>query len=179
MSGSSTVKPVAGLIAGLVLMLPSLAAAQIELDSSVNGTGGATISNASYIHGCTVGQAVVGTTTSVLYIHNIGFWAPMGQGFSGAPEPLPGTPTEFALNLGGSNPSGSLTRIAYAVPVPTRVTIRLFDITGREVWTFAAGNVEPGYHETDLRTPGLAGGIYFCRMDAKGFSATKKLALLR
>ena len=179
MRGPSAVRSPAGLIAGLVLMLPSLAAAQIELDLSVNGAGGATVSNASYVHGCTVGQAVVGTTTSALYIHNIGFWFPLGNPFSDAPEPVPGTPIEFALNLGSSNPAGSLARIAYAVPVPEHVTIRLFDITGREVRTLFAGHVEPGYHEVDLHAHGLIGGIYFCRMDAGSFSATKKLVLLR
>ncbi len=179
MRGLSTGKRAAGLIAGLVLVLPSLAAAQIELDLSVNGTGGAVVSNASYVHGCTVGQAVVGTTTSVLYIHNIGFWFPLGNAYSDVPEPLPAIPTEFALDFRGSNPSGSGARIAYAVPVRAQVTLRLFDITGREVWAFTPGQVEPGYHETDMRAPGLAGGIYFCRMDAKGFSATKKLVLLR
>ena len=179
MRGLSAVGPAAGLIVGLVLMLPSLAAAQIELDLSVNGTGGAIVSNASHIHGCTVGQAAVGTTTSVLYIHNIGFWFPLGTPFSDAPEPLPGTPIEFALSLAGANPAGSQARIAYAVPVPAHVTIRLFDITGREVRTLFAGHVEPGYHEADLHAPGLIGGIYVCRMDAGDFSATKKLVLLR
>jgi hypothetical protein len=179
MTGSSMIRPAAGLIAGLALLLPSLAAAQIELGLSVNGAGGAIVSNASYIHGCTVGQAVVGTTTSALYIHNIGFWYPTGYFYSDAPEPLSEMPTEFALGFGGSNPSGSLTRIVYAVPVPTQVSIRLFDITGREVWTLVAGQVEPGYHEADLRAPGLTGGIYFCRMDAGGYSATRKLVLLR
>lgn len=45
--------------------------------------------------------------------------------------------------------------------------------------TLASGWAEPGYHETALRMPGLAGGIYFCRMDAKGFSATRKLVLVK
>ena len=179
MGGVSTFRPAAGLIVGLVLMLPCLAAAQIELDWSVNGAGGATVSNGTIIHGCTIGQAAVGVTTSATQIHEIGFWYAPGGGFSDVSDPLSATPTEFALNLAGANPAGSLSRIAYAVPAPAHVTIRLFDITGREVRTLVAGQVEPGYHEADLRAPGLMGGIYFCRMDAGNFSATRKLVLLR
>lgn len=168
-----------GLVVGLVLILPTPVTAQIQLDRSVHGSGGAIVSNAGYIHGCTLGQAVVGRTTSALYAHEIGFWFGLGQSFSDAPEPLFTTPTEFALSLGGSNPAGSVTGIAYAVPVATQVMIRLYDITGREVRTLVAGHVEPGYHQIELRVPGLTGGIYFCRMDAQGFSATKKLVLLK
>lgn len=175
----SRFRPAAGLMAALVLMLPWLAAAQIELDRSVNGTGGATVSNASFIHDCTIGQAAIGVVTSATHIHEIGFWCALGGGFSDVLEPLPALPTVFALNLVGSNPTGSLARIVYAVPTPTHVTIRLFDITGREVRTLVAGRVEPGYHEANLLARGLIGGIYFCRMEAAEFSATRKLVLFR
>ena len=159
--------------------MPGPAAAQIELGRSVNGAAGATVSNASYVHGCTVGQAVAGTSTSVFYTHDIGFWFTMGRALSDAPDLPPAVPTAFALSLTGANPSSSQARIAYAVPVSAHVTIRLFDITGREVATLVAGAVAPGRHEVDLRMPGPGGGIYFCRMDAPGFSATRKLVLLR
>ena len=168
-----------GLILGLALALSPPAAGQIWLARSVNGTGGATVSNASYIHGCTVGQAVVGTVMTDRFIHDIGFWFGLGQVFSDVQQPLSVTPTEFGLSFANTNPSGSPARIAYAVPVPSHVTIRLFDVSGREIGTLIDGQVEPGHHETELRASGLGGGIYFCRMDAQGFSATKKLVLLK
>jgi hypothetical protein len=167
------------LILGLAAVLPPPAAGQIWLARSVNGAGGATVSNASYVHECTVGQAVVGVCTSALYIHDIGFWFGLGQPFSDAQEPLAATPIEFGLSFANANPSGSLARIAYAVPAPSHVTIRLFDVGGREISTLIDGYVEPGYHEAELRASGLGGGIYFCRMDATGFSATKKLVLIK
>lgn len=169
----------AGLIAGVALTMPAPATAQIGLGRSVNGVAGATVSNASYLHGCTVGQAVAGSTASVLFTHGIGFWFTMDRALSSAPELPPAVPIAFALSLAGANPSSSGTRIAYAVPVSAQVTIRLFDIAGREVRALVAGRVEPGCHEEDLGASGLGGGVYFCRMDAPGFSATRKLVLLR
>ncbi|MFC1572711.1 hypothetical protein ACFL6M_03840 [Candidatus Eisenbacteria bacterium] len=69
--------------------------------------------------------------------------------------------------------------IIYAVPVPSQVVIRLFEVTGRTVQTLVDGHVEPGYHRATLGTRGLTAGVYFCRMDAKGFSTSKKPVLLR
>lgn len=169
----------AGLIAVLALMSPLPAAAQIELSRSVNSAAGATVGNASYVHSCTMGQAVAGNATSVLYSHGIGFWFALGGTLSDTPEIPPAVPAAFALSLAGANPSISRARVAYAVPVSAHVTIRLFDITGREVSTLVAEQVAPGRHEVNLRASGLGGGIYFCRMDAPGFSASRKLVLIR
>lgn len=171
--------PAAGLTAALALLPPGQAAAQYELDWKVNGAGGDVVTNGTITLGCTIGQAAIGLTASATQTHGIGFWYGMEGGFSDVTEPPSTLPTSFALNLAGANPAGSLSRIAYAVPTPAHVTIRLFDITGREVRTLVAGRVEPGNHETDLGAAGLNGGIYFCRMEAGAFSATRKLVLLR
>jgi hypothetical protein len=169
----------AGLVLWLAAILAAPAMAQIQLDRSVNGAGGAFVNNDGGRLGCTLGQAVAGFVTDAHYIHGIGFWYQTGHPSSDVVEPLPDKPTAFALRLRSLTPGGSLATIAYAVPVPTQVSIRIFDITGREVSTLATGWAEPGYHEAPLRVQGLAGGIYFCRMDAKGFSATRKLVLVK
>jgi hypothetical protein len=59
------------------------------------------------------------------------------------------------------------------------VTIRLFDLSGREIQTVLDGEVEPGYHHIHLPSSTLVAGIYFCHMEAEAFSATLKLVLLK
>ena len=170
---------IAGLVAGAVLLLWPPANAVVEMRTSVNGSGGGRVSSAAYGHSCTVGQAAVGVVTSAAYIHDIGFWYQPHQASSGVPDPQAGTPAEFALGYGSSNPLGAVGAIAYAVPVPGHVTLRLYDATGRVVRTLVDGDAKPGQYQADLAVAGLGGGIYFCRMEADGFSATRKLVLIR
>jgi hypothetical protein len=120
---------------------------------------------------------VIGTVVNATHTLHVGFWHPMNQLESDVPEGE--LPAEFALAHGEANPGCALGSMVYAVPKASRVTIRLFDVSGREVQTLVDGEVEPGYHSADLRAGGLAGGIYFCRMEAEDFSTTLKLVLLR
>ena len=169
----------AGSILGIALLLCPRSDALVVLRTSAMGCGGGQVSDPNYDHGCTLGQAVVGLAANAHYRHYAGFWYPTSYHYSEVLDPLAGMPIEFALGYGTPNPLGAAGSIVYAVPKAGHVTIRLFDVTGRRVQTLANGHVEPGYHEARLRPQGLAGGIYFCRMDAAGFSATKRFVLLR
>ena len=126
----------------------------------------------------TVGQAVVGAVSGPYHIHGIGFWYQALPGGSGVPEE-DAIPARFALGPGIPSPGGPVTRLRFAVPQRAAVAIRLYDVAGREVSRLAEGEVDPGFHTVVVDGSGLPGGVYFCRMVARGFVATRRLVLVK
>ncbi|MBU8922925.1 MAG: T9SS type A sorting domain-containing protein, partial [Bacteroidales bacterium] len=74
--------------------------------------------------------------------------------------------------------------ISYSLRVGGQVTMRIYDVAGRLVKTLIDGTKDAGPHQhtwdglNNLGNP-VASGIYFYRMDADGFSETKKMILLK
>jgi len=77
------------------------------------------------------------------------------------------------------NPFNPATEIAFNLPTTGQVSLRVFDLLGREVTVLRDGFVEAGNHRVMFNGGGLASGIYFARLDAGSFSQTKKLMLLK
>jgi hypothetical protein len=99
---------------------------------------------------------------------------------SSAIEPLPdGTVREFALLAPHPNPFNPSTTLSFTLPRASAVTLRLYDVLGRQVHVLADGMYATGRHEFVLDASGLAGGLYFCRLDASGFHAVQKLVLMK
>jgi len=64
--------------------------------------------------------------------------------------------------------------------LPTRVvSLKVFDLLGREVAKLLYEVWEAGAHEVLFDASGLASGVYFCRLKAGFFSQTRKMVLLR
>jgi len=104
-----------------------------------------------------------------------------------------GTPTAFALEQNYPNPFNPTTSMQYSVSsLPNRtvgkqfVTIKVFDMLGREVALLVNGEKEPGTYTTEFATTGLASGTYIYRMQvypteggASEFVQTKKMVILK
>ena len=60
-----------------------------------------------------------------------------------------------------------------------RVTLKVFDVLGREVRTLVNENLQPGNYEVTFDAAGLASGVYFYTLRAGGFVQTKRMVLLR
>ena len=88
-------------------------------------------------------------------------------------------PTTYQLGQSHPNPFSPVTTLRFAVPQRSQVSLKLYDVTGREVRTLVDGEIEAGYHTARISEAGLAGGVYFCRMTADGFLATRKLLLMK
>jgi hypothetical protein len=93
-------------------------------------------------------------------------------------------PPAFRLHQNMPNPFNPSTMIRYDVPTAGRVRIRVFDVAGRLVRTLI-DRVEPQgagfavWDGGDDEGRSVTSGVYFCRMDAPGFSDTRKMVLLR
>ena len=76
------------------------------------------------------------------------------------------------------NPAQSRATVRFAVPETRAVTLRLYDVMGREVRTLARGPQE-GRTEMQVGLSGLPSGIYFLRLQAGGTTKTQKMTVVR
>ncbi|MGA9116398.1 MAG: right-handed parallel beta-helix repeat-containing protein [Bacteroidota bacterium] len=97
----------------------------------------------------------------------------------GMVEEPPGFPRAYALHQNYPNPFNPVTTISYEIPTQSRVTLALFDVLGREVATLARGVEEPGFRSVRFDAHGLASGVYYYRLKAGDFVATRRLIVLR
>jgi len=90
-------------------------------------------------------------------------------------------PASFALAPVAPTPlpAGATARIAFDAPRAGRVQLELFDIQGHRVRTLADRAFEPGRHSLALDTEGLRAGVYFVRMRAGAFAASRRVLVLR
>jgi len=89
------------------------------------------------------------------------------------------TPVSFALFQNYPNPFNPTTTIRFSIGKLSMVNLKIFDLLGREVETLVEGPMEAGVHEVTFDATRFASGIYFYRVKAGTFSATKKLLLLK
>jgi hypothetical protein len=94
-------------------------------------------------------------------------------------EKLNGFPSEFSLAQNYPNPFNPITTIEFAVPFNSDVNIILYDVLGKEVGEILNGNYNQGYYKVDFNAIGLTSGIYFYRLQARGFISTKKITVLK
>jgi hypothetical protein len=101
-----------------------------------------------------------------------------------------GVPREYSLSQNYPNPFNPTTTIEYQLPTQSHVTLKVYDILGREVATLVSGVEQAGYKSVQFDGTGLASGVYFYRISvaplaprdlgqAGNFVATKKLLLLK
>jgi len=76
------------------------------------------------------------------------------------------------------NPVQQRATVRYAVPERQEVTLRLYDILGRQVQTVVNEDQE-GRHQRNLDVSGLASGVYFLRLRAGGTVRTRKLTVVQ
>jgi hypothetical protein len=85
------------------------------------------------------------------------------------------------------NPFPRTTTIRYSVPRTARVSLKVFDVTGRCVKTLVSGEKNPGYHDAEFQSKDLRPGIYFARFEAypidggqaRDHKEVRKLILMR
>lgn len=96
---------------------------------------------------------------------------------NGIPEV--GIPKKFSLLQNYPNPFNPNTKINYEIPIKSKVTIKIFDLLGREVSILLNEISEPGYYTIEFKANTLASGIYFYRMEAGNYSEVKKMLLIK
>jgi hypothetical protein len=89
---------------------------------------------------------------------------------------LPNTPV---LSQNYPNPFNPSTNISFSLPAQAFVSLKIFNLVGREVATLVSGEIGAGRYVRQWNAAGYASGMYFYRLQTGSFSDTKKLVLVR
>ncbi len=90
-----------------------------------------------------------------------------------------GLPKQFALEQNYPNPFNPTTVISYQLPVSGNVSLKLYDMLGKEVMTLVNGRQDAGAYTLTLNASTLSSGIYFYRLQSGSFVQTKKMILVK
>ncbi len=88
-------------------------------------------------------------------------------------------PAIYSLNQNYPNPFNPSTTISFGLPKKSFVTLKIYDLIGREIATIASEELSAGNYTRIWNASRFASGIYFCKLHAGSFTETKKLLLLK
>jgi hypothetical protein len=87
------------------------------------------------------------------------------------------TPLNFSLSQNYPNPFNPTTRISYQIPVHSSVSLKVFDLLGRETAVLVNEFKQAGNYEVEFHAGHLSSGVYFYQLRAGEFSEIKKLMI--
>lgn len=111
---------------------------------------------------------------TALYNQNITCGYPVG--ISSSNNQLPNS---YNLSQNYPNPFNPVTVISYQLPINGFVSLKVFDVLGREVAELVNGEVKAGKYEARFDGANLSSGVYFYTLRAGDFSDTKKMLLVK
>lgn len=89
------------------------------------------------------------------------------------------TPSQFVLNQNFPNPFNPSTTINFSIPTSEFVTLKVYDVLGKEVGTLVNEENPAGSYEVEFNAADLSTGIYFYKLHAGSFIETKKMVLIQ
>ncbi len=89
------------------------------------------------------------------------------------------TPSEFRLEQNFPNPFNPTTTVEYSLASTENVSLRVYDIIGRQVAELVSGVKSAGTHRAAFNATGMASGVYFYRLTAGNSEITKSMILLK
>ncbi|UCH66955.1 MAG: T9SS type A sorting domain-containing protein [Ignavibacterium sp.] len=87
--------------------------------------------------------------------------------------------TSYELFNNYPNPFNPSTNIRYQLPEPGNVSLKVFDVLGREVMELVDEQQAAGSYNINFEASDLASGIYFYRLKAGSYVSIKKMMLLK
>ena len=101
-----------------------------------------------------------------------------GQPISGIANPNQ-IPASFSLSQNYPNPFNPTTKISFALPKSGLVTLKVYDVLGKEVASLVNEVKSAGIHNFEFNGSALTSGVYFYKLEANGFSSVKKMMLIK
>lgn len=89
------------------------------------------------------------------------------------------TPVKFVLEQNYPNPFNASTEIRYQIPKEGTITLKIYDITGKELETLVNEKQSPGTYEVNWNASKYSSGVYFYKIETKGFIDTKRMLLVK
>jgi len=95
-------------------------------------------------------------------------------------NPVEGTiPSAYTLEQNYPNPFNPATTISYSIPKESQVSLKIYDVMGREVVELISGKQSTGSYNVEFDAASLASGTYFYKLVAGDFISVKKMVLLK
>lgn len=94
-------------------------------------------------------------------------------------EPIVRLPTEYILSQNYPNPFNPATNINFSLPKAEFVTLKIYDILGKEVTTLINEELNAGNHTKTWNASNLSSGVYFYQLKTGSFCQTKKMILVK
>lgn len=88
-------------------------------------------------------------------------------------------PNYYSLSQNYPNPFNPSTSIKFTLPKAEIVSLKVYDVLGKEVAVLVNELKQPGVYDVDFNGSNLASGIYFYRIEAGEFTSVKKLMLVK
>ena len=88
-------------------------------------------------------------------------------------------PTSYILEQNYPNPFNPATTISYSIPKESRVSLKIYDVMGREIAELMTGRQAAGSYNVEFDASSLASGTYFYKLTAEDFISVKKMVLLK
>ena len=124
----------------------------------------------------------------IFFLDNINGWALTSQGKIlkygepinvSADKPDNIYADEYVINQNYPNPFNPTTTFSFSLPTRSFVTLKVFNILGKEVATIISEEMPAGSYSRQWNEVNLPSGVYFYRLQAGSFTQTKKLILLK
>jgi serine protease len=90
-----------------------------------------------------------------------------------------GLPTVYSLGQNYPNPFNPVTTISYAIPEAGKVSLKIFDLLGREILTLVDRDQTAGTYRESFDASRLPSGVYFYKLTSGNFSDAKKMILMK
>ncbi len=94
-------------------------------------------------------------------------------------EPNIDAPLTFSLKQNYPNPFNPSTTVSFSIPQAGLVTIKIFDLLGKEISTIAERSFNAGAHTVQFDAKELSTGTYLCRLTSGANTAVRKMILLK
>jgi hypothetical protein len=88
-------------------------------------------------------------------------------------------PRGYSLSQNYPNPFNPSTTITYSIPNNSRVIIKVYDVIGKEISTIENSERAAGTYNVSFDAKQLASGVYYYKLTADNYSATKKFVLIK
>lgn len=88
-------------------------------------------------------------------------------------------PNTYSLSQNYPNPFNPVTRINFDIPKQGLVTMKVFDILGREIRALVNEVKAPGRYSVDFNGTELSSGVYFYRLESNSFTDIKRMILIK
>ena len=122
---------------------------------------------------------VSGTNLFAGLAHGKVYRRPLGEMVTSVNRFSGDVPARFALEQSYPNPFNPSTDIVYSQPASSFVTLKVFDVLGREVKTLVNDSRPQGTYTVPFNASGLPSGLYVYRLQAGNFVSSKKMVVMK